>query len=148
MRILIQRVSHAEVVVEGKKVGAIGPGALVFIGVTHTDTIDEVKWLANKFINLRMFEDEHGKINRSLLDHKRQALIVSQFTLYADCSTGRRPSFTDAAEPQIAKSLYEKFAEEVQNQGIHVEMGLFGAEMKVSLLNDGPVTLFLEKEHI
>lgn len=145
MKILIQRVTHAHVEVDGKIVGAIGPGALVFIGVTHGDTVAQAEWLANKLINLRMFEDEQGKINQSLLERKGKALVVSQFTLYADCSEGRRPSFTQAAQPELAKFLYENFIEAVRKGGIDVESGLFGAEMKVSLLNDGPVTLLLER---
>lgn len=145
MRILIQRVAHAKVEVEGKTVGAIGPGVLVFIGVTHGDTDSQAIWLANKLISLRLFEDVEGKINRSILDCKGEAMVVSQFTLYADCSAGRRPSFTQAAPPETAKYLYEKFIEEVRKGGIEVQTGVFGAEMKVSLLNDGPVTLFLEK---
>lgn len=145
MKILIQRVSHAQVEVEGTIVGAIGPGALVFIGVTHGDTATQAAWLANKLIHLRMFEDAQGKINQSLLEHKGKVLVVSQFTLYADCSTGRRPSFTQAAQPELAKQLYEQFVEEVRKGGVLVETGLFGAEMKVSLLNDGPFTLLLER---
>lgn len=145
MKILIQRVLHAKVDVDGNTVGAIGPGALVFVGVTHSDTIVQATWLANKLINLRMFEDDQGKINQSLLEHKGKVLVVPQFTLYADCSEGRRPSFTQAAPPELAKNLCEKFVEEVRKSGILVEIGVFGAEMKVSLLNDGPVTLILEK---
>lgn len=145
MKILIQRVSHAHVEVEGTIVGAIGPGALVFIGVTHSDTITQAAWLANKLVHLRMFEDVNGKINQSLLDHQGKVLVISQFTLYADCSDGRRPSFTQAAQPELAKQLYEHFIEEVRKGGILVEMGVFGAEMKVSLLNDGPVTLMIER---
>lgn len=145
MKILIQRVSYANVEVEGKTVGAIGSGALVFIGITHSDTKAQATWLANKFLNLRMFEDDHGKINKSLLECKGEALIVSQFTLYADCSTGRRPSFTQAAQPELAKQLYENFVENVRESGILVQTGIFAAEMKVSLVNDGPITLLLEK---
>lgn len=145
MKIVVQRVTYAKVEVDDKTVGAIGPGALVLIGVTHSDTKEQAAWLANKFINLRMFEDEGGKINKSLLECNGQALIVSQFTLYADCSGGRRPSFTQAGPPELAKELYEVFAEEVRKGGIGVETGIFGAEMKVSLLNDGPVTLILER---
>ncbi|MFI5342744.1 MAG: D-aminoacyl-tRNA deacylase [Chlamydiales bacterium] len=145
MKILIQRVSHAHVEVEGTIVGAIGLGALVFIGVTHGDTVTQAAWLAHKLIHLRMFEDTHGKINQSLLEHKGKVLVVSQFTLYADCSAGRRPSFTQAAQPELAKQLYEQFVEEVRKGGVLVETGVFGAEMKVSLLNDGPVTLILER---
>lgn len=103
--------------------------------------------MANKLINLRIFEDAQGKINQSLLERNGHALIISQFTLYADCSAGRRPSFTRAAQPELAKQLYEKFIEEVKKGGIKVQSGIFGAEMKVSLLNDGPVTLMLERSH-
>lgn len=145
MKILIQRVASASVEVEGKIVGSIGPGALVLIGVTHSDTQEQVKWLANKFINLRMFEDENGKVNKSILEHKGRALIVSQFTLYADCADGRRPSFTQAASPELARSLYENFIEEVRKGGVEAESGIFGAMMKVSLVNDGPITLMIEK---
>ena len=145
MKILIQRVSHASVEVDKKIVGKIGPGVLVFIGITHTDTMEQVKWLANKLVNLRMFEDDQGKINQSLIEKKGSVLIISQFTLYADCSDGRRPSFTKAAPPEIAQPLYKEFALEVGKFGIPVETGIFGADMKVSLLNDGPVTLMIER---
>lgn len=145
MKTVIQRVSNAEVKVEDKSVGSIGPGVVVFIGITQSDTINQAVWLANKLIHLRIFEDTQGKINRSLLECRGQALIISQFTLYADCSEGRRPSFTRAAQPELAKQLYEKFIEEVKKGGIEVQSGVFGAEMKVSLLNDGPVTLILER---
>ncbi|PJD97247.1 MAG: D-tyrosyl-tRNA(Tyr) deacylase [Parachlamydia sp.] len=145
MKLVVQRVSQAKVEVEGKTVGAIGPGVVVLIGITHDDTTNQAIWLANKLINLRIFEDAEGKINQSLLEINGQALIISQFTLYADCSGGRRPSFTQAARPELAKQLYEKFIEEVQKGGVKVQTGIFGAEMQVSLLNDGPVTLILER---
>ena len=145
MKMLIQRVSHASVDVEGKTVGSIGPGVLVLLGVTHTDSSDQAIWLASKLVNLRMFEDEHGKINQSILDKKGSALIISQFTLYGDCNEGRRPSFTKAAPPDIARPLYEQFIEEVKKGGVPVQTGIFGAEMKVSLLNDGPVTFLIER---
>lgn len=145
MKILIQRVAHAKVEVDSKTVGVIGEGVVVFVGITHNDTIAQATWLANKLINLRMFEDDQGKINQSLIDRKGSALIISQFTLYADCSGGRRPSFTQAAPPEIAKPLYEQFVKEVHQGGIPVETGVFGAEMRVSLLNDGPLTLLLER---
>lgn len=145
MKILIQRVAHASVEVDNKVVGSIGPGVLVFLGVTHGDTKDQAAWLANKLIHLRMFEDELGKINQSVLDRKGAALIVSQFTLYADCTEGRRPSFIKAAPPELAKPLYEQFIDEVKKGGLAVQSGVFGAEMKVSLLNDGPVTLIIER---
>ena len=146
MKLLIQRVAHAKVEVDNKTVGAIGMGALVFIGITHTDTMAQASWLAAKLVNLRFFEDSSGKINQSLIDKKGSALIISQFTLYADCTEGRRPSFIKAAPPSIAEPLYVQFIDEVRKNGIVVETGIFGAEMKVSLLNDGPVTLILEKE--
>ena len=145
MKILIQRVAHAKVEVDGKTVGVIGQGVLVFVGITHSDTAAQATWLSSKLINLRLFEDEMGKMNLSLHNNKGSALIISQFTLYADCTQGLRPSFTKAAPPEIAKPLYEQFVREVREGGIPVETGIFGAEMKVSLLNDGPVTLLLER---
>jgi D-tyrosyl-tRNA(Tyr) deacylase len=144
MKIVIQRVTQASVEVESKVVGTIGPGVLVFLGVTHGDSVDQCIWLANKLINLRIFEDEQGKMNRSLFETKGGVLIISQFTLYGDCSTGRRPSFTEAAAPELAKQLYKKFVEEVRKSGLSVQTGIFAAEMKVALVNDGPVTLILE----
>lgn len=143
MRLLIQRVSHAKVEVENRTVGSIGTGALVFLGVTHADTIKESAYLAEKLLNLRMFHDEHQKMNRSLLDIQGSVLIVSQFTLYADCSEGRRPSFTQAAPPALAESIYRHFVEEVRKSGLVVATGIFGENMQVSLLNDGPVTLIV-----
>ena len=145
MRLLIQRVSQASVEVDGQVVGRIGPGILVFVGITHSDTGPQAAWLANKLINLRIFEDSEGKINQSLVERNGSALIVSQFTLYADCNEGRRPSFTQAAPPVQAKPLYEQFVGDVRRGGIPVETGVFGADMKVSLINDGPVTLILER---
>lgn len=145
MKLLIQRVTSASVEVAGKIVGAIGPGALVFIGVTHGDTKEDAAWLANKVLNLRMFEDSEGKINRSLLDQKGAVLIVSQFTLYADCKEGRRPSFTLAAPPEMAEPLVDQFVAEVRKGTLQVETGIFRAEMKVALVNDGPITFIIEK---
>lgn len=145
MKILIQRVTQASVEVNKEIVGKIGPGVVVFVGVTHSDTANRATWLASKLVNLRIFEDAQGKINQSLLDCKGSALIISQFTLYADCSNGRRPSFTEAAPPEIANCLYEQFVKEVQKSGIETATGIFGAEMKVSLVNDGPVTIMLEQ---
>lgn len=145
MKILIQRVTQANVEVDSKIIGTIEGGVVVFVGITHNDTTTQAVWLANKLINLRIFEDEAGKINRSLIDCRGAALIISQFTLYGNCSDGRRPSFTQAAPPAMAKQLYEQFAEEVRKGGIQVATGLFGAKMKVSLVNDGPVTLMLER---
>lgn len=145
MKILIQRVSQARVEVNEKIVASIGPGALVFVGITHSDTLSQVTWLANKLVHLRIFEDPQGKLNQSLIDKKGSALIISQFTLYADCSEGRRPSFLQAASPDIANPLYEQFISEVRKNGILTVSGIFGAEMKVSLTNDGPVTIMLER---
>lgn len=145
MKILIQRVSEAKVEVDRKIMGKIEEGVLVFLGITHKDTQAEATWLAKKLVNLRIFEDDQGKINRSLIERKGSALIISQFTLYADCNEGRRPSFTQAAAPDMAKSLYEYFVSEVKQNGINVETGEFGAEMKVFLLNDGPFTVLLER---
>lgn len=148
MKIVVQRVLQASVIVDGNVVGAIDRGVLVLMGVTHGDSFTEVSWLANKLVHLRLFQDEQGKTNRSLIDVAGQALIVSQFTLYADCSVGRRPSFGAAADPLLAKDLYEKFIAEVENKEIKTQSGIFGADMKVSLINDGPVTLLLEKTAI
>lgn len=145
MKILIQRVTQASVEVNGEIVGSIGPGILVFVGITHSDTASQVTWLANKLINLRIFEDAQGKLNQSLIDQKGSALIISQFTLYADCSEGRRPSFIQAAPPEIANPLYEQFIDEVRKSGVSTASGIFGAEMKVSLINDGPITIMLER---
>lgn len=145
MKILIQRVSQASVEVEDSIVGSIGCGVLVLIGITHNDTAAEAVWLANKLANLRIFKDSQGKINQSLLDCQGSALIISQFTLYADCDEGRRPSFIQAAPPEMAIPLYEAFIHEVQKIGIPVATGIFGAYMKITLTNDGPVTILLEK---
>lgn len=145
MKILIQRVTEAKVTVNGNSVGAIGSGLLVLVGVTHDDTPAQSSWLANKLINLRIFEDEAGKMNKSLIDTKGSALIISQFTLYGDCYEGRRPSFIRAARPEVAKPLYEHFCGEVRAGGVAVATGIFGAEMKVGLVNDGPVTLMIER---
>lgn len=146
MKILIQRVTQASVEVKGEVVGNIGPGVVVFVGITHTDNASEAIWLAQKLIHLRIFKDDQGKMNQSLLDRKGSALIISQFTLYADCNEGRRPSFVQAASLEVANPLYEKFIEEVKKGGITTATGIFGAEMKVSLINDGPITMMLERD--
>ena len=145
MRLVVQRVKNAKVEVEGKTVGSINQGFLVLLGVTHTDTKAEADYLVKKLCNLRVFEDENGKMNLGLKDVGGELLIVSQFTLYADCSQGNRPSFINAAKPDVANELYEYFCEKCREQNIKVEKGIFGADMKVSLLNDGPVTIILEK---
>jgi D-tyrosyl-tRNA(Tyr) deacylase len=144
MRALIQRVLEASVTVEGQRVGAIGPGLLVFLGVGKGDREAEVDWMADKLANLRIFEDDAGKMNRSLLDTHRALLLVSQFTLYGDARKGRRPSFTDAAEPGEANRLYELCAERLRAAGLTVPTGVFAADMKVALVNDGPVTIWLD----
>lgn len=145
MRAVVQRVSHAQVKVDGKVVGKIEKGYLVLLGVKEGDTTKEADFLANKVVNLRVFEDENDKMNLSIKDVGGEMLIVSQFTLYGDASHGNRPSFIEAARPEEANSLYEYFCDKV-NEEVHVEKGVFQAEMKVELLNDGPVTILLEKE--
>ena len=141
----MQRVKNAKVDVKGKTVGKIEKGFLVLLGVTHTDTKEIADYLVKKLCNLRVFEDENGKMNLSLKDVGGKLLIVSQFTLYADCSAGNRPSFINAAKPDFANELYEYFCERCKENGIEVEKGIFGPDMRVSLLNDGPVTILLEK---
>lgn len=145
MRLVVQRVKNAKVEVDEKTVGSINQGFLVLLGVTHTDTRSEADYLVKKLCNLRVFEDENGKMNLGLKDVGGELLIVSQFTLYADCSQGNRPSFINAAKPDVANELYEYFCEKCKEQNIKVEKGIFGADMKVNLLNDGPVTIILEK---
>ena len=145
MKFVIQRVKNAQVDIDNKTVGKIDNGFLVLIGITHTDTKEIADYLVKKLINLRVFEDENGKMNLSLNDIKGSLLLVSQFTLYADCSGGNRPSFTEAAKPDLANELYEYIISECKKKVDKVETGIFGADMKVSLLNDGPVTIILEK---
>jgi D-tyrosyl-tRNA(Tyr) deacylase len=146
MRLLIQRVRSASVDVEGKTIGKIGEGVLIFLGVTHGDTEKDVAYLAEKGYRLRIFNDENGKMNLSLNDTGGSVLIISQFTLYGDCRKGRRPSYSDAAEPKRANELYELFIAEMKKYVSTVESGEFGAEMAVSLCNDGPVTLIVESK--
>lgn len=145
MKLVVQRVKNAQVDVDGKTVGKIEKGFMVLLGVTHSDTKQEADYLVKKLCNLRVFEDENGKMNLGLKDIKGELLIISQFTLYADCTGGNRPSFIGAARPEIAEPLYQYFCNECEKNGIKVEKGIFGADMKVSLLNDGPVTIILEK---
>lgn len=144
MKTVIQRVSSASVTIEGQVKGEIGAGFLVLLGITHEDTEKDVKWMVDKISGLRVFEDEEGKMNRSLEDVQGELLVVSQFTLYGDARKGRRPSFVNAARPETAIPLYEKFITMSREKGIKVETGEFGADMKVSLLNDGPVTLIID----
>ena len=146
MRALIQRVTEASVQIDGGVVGAIGPGILILLGVRVGDTETEADFLAEKCLNLRIFEDEAGKMNHSVLDVGGEVLVVSQFTLYGDCRKGRRPSYTDAAPPPVSEPLYQHFVKQVRERGVHTATGRFGAMMAVSLINDGPVTLLAEKE--
>jgi D-aminoacyl-tRNA deacylase len=145
MRILIQRVSKASVTVDDKVISQIGKGLVVLLGVGHGDGEEQVAFLAEKTANLRIFEDEQGKTNLSILDLKGEALVVSQFTLYADARKGRRPSFIDAALPEVAEPLVNRFAELLRAHGIPTQTGQFGAHMLVEIHNDGPVTIWLEK---
>ena len=145
MKLIVQRVRSASVKINDKTVGEIGKGLMTLVGFTHTDTPETVKYLADRAVKLRIFEDENGKMNRSLLDVNGAMLIVSQFTLYGDTVHGRRPGFDAAAKPDLAIPLYEQFIEEVKAFGVNVGTGEFGADMLVTLENDGPVTFTLEK---
>jgi D-tyrosyl-tRNA(Tyr) deacylase len=145
MRAVVQRVTKASVSVEGKTVGNIGRGLVVLLGVTHDDGEEEARFLANKIANLRIFADEQGKFNLSALEVEAHALVVSQFTLYGDVRKGRRPSFTEAARPEVAEPLVEKFVAFLEEQGLHVQTGVFGAMMLVEIHNDGPVTIILNR---
>ena len=144
MRALVQRAARGSVDVAGERIGEIGPGLVILLGITHSDTEKEAAFVAEKCMNLRIFEDEAGKMNRSLLDIGGEALIVSQFTLYGDASHGRRPSFTEAARPGRGNPRYETFGELCRGYGVRVATGRFGADMKLSLVNDGPVTIMVE----
>lgn len=146
MRAVIQRIQSASVSVDQKKISAIGPGLLVFLGITHTDELSDADYLVDKIANLRVFEDSTGKMNRSVADISGEIMVVSQFTLYGDCRKGRRPSFSAAAGPEKAERLYDAFTEKMRTQGISVRTGQFRAMMEVSLVNDGPVTLILESK--
>jgi len=145
MRVLLQRVSRAEVRIAGAERGQIGRGFLLLVGFTAADTPDAVEWMADKVTGLRLFADAEGKMNLGLEDVGGALLVVSQFTLYGDARKGRRPSFIDAARPEIAIPLYERFIELLRARGIQVETGEFGAMMDVELVNDGPVTLWIER---
>lgn len=147
MKALIQRVSGAGVGVEGKNISSINKGILIFLGIEKGDTINELKYLVKKISNLRIFEDAEGKINLSIQDIKGEVLVVSQFTLAADCRKGNRPSFDNAEEPAKAKQMYLNFIDEFEQTGIKVASGDFGAYMQVRLINDGPVTIMLEAKN-
>src|SRR5690625_1554160 len=146
MKAVIQRAKAASVTVRKQTTGRIDHGLVVLLGVTHDDTTEDVDYLVNKIVNLRIFEDENGKMNRSLIDVKGAILSISQFTLYADTSRGRRPSFVDAAKPDQALDLYERFNKRIEEEGVHVETGEFGQMMNVSLVNHGPTTIIIDSK--
>ncbi|WP_319372140.1 D-aminoacyl-tRNA deacylase [uncultured Ilyobacter sp.] len=144
MRVVIQRVSKAQVSIEGKIVGKIEKGLLILLGITHSDNEADAKWLVDKISGLRIFSDECGKMNKSIEDVNGEILLISQFTLYGDSRKGRRPSFIEAAKPDVAIPLYEKFIQFITEKNISISKGIFGADMKVELLNDGPVTMIID----
>ncbi|MDO5690471.1 MAG: D-aminoacyl-tRNA deacylase [Tissierellia bacterium] len=148
MRAVIQRIKRASVRVEGQIVGKADQGLLVLIAVTQTDTEKDMQYLVDKTIGLRIFEDEEGKMNRSVQDIGGEILVVSQFTLYGDVRKGRRPSFTKSAPPEMADQLYLDYVQKLMDAGLSVEKGIFGADMEVELVNDGPVTILLDSEKI
>ena len=145
MRVLVQRCDKALVKVNDNVVGSINKGLMILVGFTEGDNFDTIKYMADKVVNLRVFDDENGIMNKSLLDKSFSILSVSQFTLYGDASKGRRPSYINALNGSLAKPLYDKFNEELRKYGIKVETGIFGRDMKVELINDGPVTIMLER---
>ena len=145
MRVLVQRCDKANVKVDSNIVSSINKGLMILVGFTEGDNFDTIKYMADKVVNLRVFDDENGIMNKSLLDKSFSILSVSQFTLYGDASKGRRPSYVNALNGSLAKPLYDKFNEELRKYGIKVETGIFGADMKVELINDGPVTIMLER---
>ena len=148
MRVLVQRVHEASVVVDGQTVGEIGQGLLLLVGVTHDDTTTDAAYLASKVANLRIFEDDEGKLNRSAVDLGLSALVVSQFTLYGNARKGRRPSFIAAAQPDVASPLVDSLASDLETAGLYVARGQFQAHMDVALVNDGPVTIWLDTEEL
>jgi D-aminoacyl-tRNA deacylase len=145
MKLVIQRVKKASVEVAGELVSKIDTGLLILLGIAQSDDGSQMDWLARKVVELRIFEDDDGKMNRSLLDTGGEVLLVSQFTLFADCKKGRRPGFSEAALPDKAERMYKKFVSLLTTTGIKVKTGIFGAHMEISLLNDGPVTIILER---
>ena len=145
MRVLVQRCDKALVKVNDNVVGSINKGLMILVGFTEGDNFDTIKYMADKVVNLRVFDDENGVMNKSLLDTSFSILSVSQFTLYGDASKGRRPSYVNALNGSLAKPLYDKFNEELRKYGVEVETGVFGADMKVELINDGPITIMLER---
>ena len=147
MRVVLQRVAHASVTVDGEIIGKIQRGFLLLVGVTHDDTMEDMEYLVRKIVQMRIFEDEEGKLNRSIQDIGGEILSVSQFTLYADTKKGNRPSFSKAAPGDVALEMFEQFNGLLRDTGIPVETGQFGADMKVELLNDGPVTILLDSKN-
>lgn len=147
MRVLIQRVTAASVTIEEKKYSEISNGLLVFVGIENEDDIEDIEYLSRKIINLRIFDDEKGVMNNSVLQTEGEIMAISQFTLHANTRKGNRPSYIDAAKPDIAIPLYEKFCKQIEEQsGIEVKTGVFGADMKISLINDGPVTIWIDSK--
>lgn len=148
MRVVLQRVSHAAVVVDGKTSGSIGAGLLVLLGIEDADGQEDIAWLSNKIVNLRIFPDEHGVMNRSVIEMQGGILLISQFTLHASTRKGNRPSYIRASKPEVARPLYEQMKQQLESDlGRKVESGIFGADMKVSLLNDGPVTIMMDTKN-
>ena len=148
MKVVVQRVKESSVTIDGEVKGQIGKGFMLLVGFSNDDNTSIIDKMIDKIIHLRVFEDEQGKMNLSLSDINGSILSISQFTLYADCRKGRRPGFTDAAKPDIAIPLYEDFIQKIKEAGIHIETGVFGADMKVALINDGPVTIILDSRDI
>lgn len=148
MRALVQRVNYSKVVVEDKTIGEIGPGLMVLLGVEHEDTEEDIRWLSNKVVQLRIFDDEQGVMNRSVKDIDGEVMVISQFTLHANTKKGSRPSYIKAAKPEVSTPMYEKFVKETeQNLGKDVMTGEFGAYMKIALENDGPVTIMIDSKN-
>lgn len=145
MKTVIQRVSEASVTIDGQVTGRIGKGFMILIGIGAEDTKEQADWIAQKIANMRIFEDEEERMNLSLKDVSGEILAISQFTLYADCRKGNRPNFLGAGKPEMSEPLYEYLCDALRAHGIHVETGVFGADMKVALVNDGPVTIVLER---
>ena len=148
MKILIQRVKYSKCTVDSKEISKIGQGLLVLLGITHDDTTEDIEWLANKMVNLRIFNDEEGVMNKSCIEIDGEIMIISQFTLHARTKKGNRPSYVDAAKPEISEPLYNKFIETVNSlTGKQSVTGIFGADMKIELLNDGPVTIIIDSKN-
>ncbi len=148
MKILIQRVKHSKCIVDGKEISKIGQGILVFVGITNEDTTEDIEWLANKMVNLRIFNDDDGVMNKSCIEINGEIMIISQFTLHARTKKGNRPSYVDAAKPEISEPLYNKFIETVNSlTDKQSATGIFGADMKIELLNDGPVTIIIDSKN-